>query len=259
MTQDERLLEIQALLEQKRKITLNDLCQHFEISRDSARRDLVKLTQLPGIQRIRGGAISAPVTPHATAYLQKTMSQEKRDIGQAAANFVDPNDFILMDTGTTLSAMASYLRAPLTVVTNSVDGLSALTKDSDANIGVHVLGGEFNPFHRAILGTYAIQQLTKYRINKAFIGVCALSVHGVSTTSDLEASMKQAMIAQAEMTILVCDSSKFDQQHFFHVCGFEQVDVIICDKTPPAAIANIISANDIELILTTPSIKSQRA
>ncbi|MGF1778426.1 DeoR/GlpR family DNA-binding transcription regulator [Vibrio nomapromontoriensis] len=262
MTQDERLLAMQTLLNQKGKITLNDLCEQYAISRDSARRDLVKLAQQPGIQRIRGGAIISPVTPYAIAYQQKTISQAKVDIGQLAASLVEANDYVLLDTGTTVTAMATYLRAPLTVVTNSVDCLSTLTRGADSihnaeqKIGVHILGGEFDVFHRAILGSNATKQLESYRINKAFIGVCALSEHGVSTSSEAEASMKQAMIAQAETTILVCDSSKFGQQNFFQVCNFEHVDVIVCDQAPPANIASQLAKHDIDIILTTPSTKS---
>lgn len=254
MTQDERLLSMQSWLLEQGKITLTEVCERFDISRDSARRDLVKLTQLPGIQRIRGGAISVPVTANAKAYHQKPINQVKLDIGRIAASLVDPNDYILMDTGTTLSAMASYLASPLTVVTNSVDCLTELSQEQC--IDVHFLGGQFNAFHRAMLGTTAIQQLLKYRINKAFIGVCALSEHGLSTTSEEEASMKQAMIAQAELVVFVCDSSKFGQQHFFQVCGVEKADVIITDQAPPPLIGEIIASNDIHLIVTEPSTKS---
>jgi DeoR/GlpR family transcriptional regulator of sugar metabolism len=254
MTQDERLLSMQTWLLEQGKITLTEVCERFYISRDSARRDLIKLAQIPGIQRVRGGAICVPVTANVEAYQQKSITPAKLAIGRVAASLVDTNDYILLDTGTTLSAMASHLQAPLTVVTNSVDCLTTLSRDK--HIGVHLLGGQFNAFHRAILGTTAIQQLSAYRVNKAFIGVCALSEHGLSTTSEAEATIKQAMIAQAKMVVLVCDSSKFGQQHFFQICGLDKVDVIVTDQSPSTALKRIIAAHDIQLIVTESSKES---
>ncbi|MCG7498315.1 DeoR/GlpR family DNA-binding transcription regulator [Vibrio sp. Of7-15] len=248
MTQDERLISMQSWLLEQKKITLSEVCERYGISRDSARRDLVKLTQQPGVQRVRGGAICVPVSPDSKAYHQKSISQVKLDIGRVAASLVEPHDYILMDTGTTLSAMASYLTPPLTVVTNAVDCLTSLSQKQ--GIDLHFVGGKFNGFHRAMLGATAIQQLSQYRLNKAFIGVCALSEHGLSTTSEEEASMKQAMIEQAQLVVLVCDSSKFGQQHFFKVCEMEKVDIIVTDQRPSSPLRDIIESNDIHLIVT---------
>ncbi|CAH0536083.1 HTH-type transcriptional repressor GlcR [Vibrio marisflavi CECT 7928] len=248
MTQEERLLSMQQWLLEVKKITLADVCERYEISRDSARRDLVKLTQIQGIERVRGGAISVPVTGHVTAYRDKPLSLDKQEIGRVAASLVEPNDFISIDTGTTLSAMACYMKLPATVVTNSIDVLSHLADESD--IDVHFVGGKFNAFHRAMLGATAVAQLAQYQVNKTFIGVCAISESGLSTASEEEAALKQAMISQAEKVILVCEIGKFAQQHFFKVCQLEEVDVIVTNQAPPQDMINIIQSNDIELIVT---------
>ncbi|MCL9782454.1 DeoR/GlpR family DNA-binding transcription regulator [Vibrio sp. S4M6] len=249
MTQEERLISMQTWLKKAKKITLTDICQRFEISRDSARRDLVKLTQLPGIERIRGGAICVSVTGGAVAYSDKPISQAKQEIAQAAASLVSPDDYLIIDTGTTLTAMASYLSEPATVITNSVDILSQLSQVKMT--AIHLIGGRFNDFHRAMLGSTAIAQLSQYHVNKAFIGVCAISSHGVSTTSEEEAAVKKAMISQAQKVILVCESSKFGQQHVFKVCDLEKIDVIVTNQAPSASLCDLIRTHDIQLIVTS--------
>lgn len=251
MTQDERLLDMLAWLQEANKITLAEVCTRYGISRDSARRDLVKLTTQRGVQRVRGGAILAPVSPMATAYTAKTISDSKLAIGRAAARLVSQGDCILMDTGTTLTAMANSLDKPGTVVTNSVDCLTALA--SQEGMRVHFLGGEFNPFHRAMLGSTALNQLSQYRVNKVFLGVCALSILGTSTTSEAEAQMKKAMMAQAEQVVLLCDNSKLGQQHMFAVAEIADIDVLITDQTPPDNFLNILHQHDIQLIVTNPN------
>lgn len=254
MTQDERLISMQSWLRENKKITVVGVCERYGISRDSARRDLVKLAQQPGVQRVRGGAICVPVSSDSKAYHQKSISQAKLDIGRVAASLVEPHDYILLDTGTTLSAMASYLTSPLTVITNAVDCLTTLSQTQ--GIELHFVGGHFNAFHRAMFGSTAIQQLSQYRLNKAFIGVCAISEHGLSTTSEAEASMKKAMIEQAQLVVLVCDNSKFGQQNFFKVCDLEKVDIIVTDQHPPSSLNDIIASNDIHLIVTNQSPES---
>ena len=231
MTQEERLLAQHTLLLESKKLTTEQICENFEISRDSARRDLIKLADLADVQRIRGGAILVPVHKNALPYLQREqMSDIKIALGKAAANLVNENDFIIVDSGTSLTAMAAHIISPATVVTNSIDCLALLADQKSIN--VHLLGGQLNHYHRAILGAKAVEQLLKYQVNKVFLGVCALSELGLSTSSEEEANIKKVMIQQAQQLILVCDSSKFEQHNFHSICSLDKVDIIIKDQYP---------------------------
>lgn len=248
MTQDERLIALQSWLAQEHKITLVEICQRFGISRDSARRDLVKLTQLPGVQRIRGGAITAPMMSKPIAYRQKEIGRDKQAIGVAAAKLIEDSDTLLLDSGTTLTALAQQISRPVTIVTNAVDCL--MTLSYNAEVDLHFLGGQLNDFHRAVLDATALAQLKQYNISKAFIGVCALSERGVSTTSSEEATMKKTMMAQAQQVILLCDGSKFDKQQLFKVCDFDSIDVLVTNQTLTPAIQKQLDLHNIRLIVT---------
>lgn len=254
MTQEERLLAQHALLLESKKLTTEQICKHFAISRDSARRDLIKLVDFADVQRIRGGAILVPVQGSALPYRQREqMSAIKKAIGKVAADLVDENDFIIVDSGTSLTAMATYLVGPATVVTNSIDCLALLAEQESIN--VYLLGGKLNHYHRAILGPKAVEQLSEYQVNKVFLGVCALSASGLSTSSEEEADIKKAMIQQAQQLILVCDSSKFEQQNFHHICGLDKVDIIITDQYPPQSLLTLIKKYAIKLLVVNASNK----
>ncbi|WP_432454430.1 DeoR/GlpR family DNA-binding transcription regulator [Agarivorans sp. QJM3NY_29] len=254
MTQDERLLAQHALLLKAKKLTTEQICLHFNISRDSARRDLIKLGELADVQRIRGGAILVPVQESTLPYLQREqLSDRKLAIGEAAAHLVNENDFIIVDSGTSLTAMATYLTNPATVVTNSIDCL-ALLADKES-IHVQLLGGKLNHYHRAILGPKAVKQLLEYQVNKVFLGVCALSESGLSTSSEDEADIKKAMIQQAQQLILVCDSQKFEQQNFHHICGLDKVDMVITDQPPGQNLLSAFEKQGIELLVVNQTNK----
>ncbi len=247
MTQDERIIALQATLENQGKVTIEQIMSTFAISRDSARRDLVKLAALPGVQRIRGGAIRHTVSGLRPSYLEKsTDSKTKSAIGKLAAGLVDADDHILLDASTSLTAMARHLTGPLRLVTNSPDILQCLSQQPD--IAMQILGGGYDSHHRAVLGTEAVRQLTHYRVNKAFIGVCAVSESGLSTNSEAEMHIKRAMLQQADKAILVCDHSKFSTQNFFQVCPLQQIDAIVTDKAPAGALLWSLQQQDIEII-----------
>jgi DeoR family transcriptional regulator of aga operon len=46
----------------------------------------------------------------------------------------------------------------------------------------------------------------------------------------MEAHLNQKMIATAQKTIVLADSSKFGKRGFGRICGLEEVDEIITDK-----------------------------
>ncbi|TRN24793.1 DeoR/GlpR family DNA-binding transcription regulator [Vibrio furnissii] len=249
MTQEERLIHLQMLIKQQGKMTLTDICDQFGVSRDSARRDLVKLTQLPGIQRIRGGAMLAPVSPKSEPFAAKTVSASKHALAQCVASMVDAQDYIVLDTSTTLALVPGYLAAPATIVTNSVNTLAQV--EEGASYTVHLLGGHFDPYSRAILGPQAEQQMAGYHVNKAFIGVCALSERGLTTNYEQEASMKRAMMAQAQQIILVCEQRKMGTENFHHVCDVAAIDMVITDAPPAPALQELFDRHDIQCVVAT--------
>lgn len=55
MNQEERLIKIIEYLNQHRTMSLKIMCELFQVSRDTARRDIVKLTNETTIVRTHGG------------------------------------------------------------------------------------------------------------------------------------------------------------------------------------------------------------
>ncbi len=77
--QEERLVAILDFLKQHNRITTEQICTLLQVSRDTARRDLVKLEEQNAIIRTRGGAILPTVHQKIQSYSGrlKTVSEEK--------------------------------------------------------------------------------------------------------------------------------------------------------------------------------------
>lgn len=131
-------------------------------------------------------------------------------------------------------------------MTNSVNTLAQV--EEGCSHSVHLLGGHFDPYSRAILGAQAEQQMAGYHVNKAFIGVCALSERGLTTNYEQEASMKRAMMAQAQQIILVCEQRKMGSENFHHVCDVAAIDMVITDAPPRQHCKNYLTVTTFSVL-----------
>lgn len=246
MTQDERLIELEAYIRKHNKVTLDFICEQYDISYDSARRDLVKLGERPGILRIRGGAIQKE-SKVSLSYLDRDSSDPvKIALADKAARLVESNDILFLDAGTTNALIAQRLELEASVITNSLESLYVLSQKPQ--IKKCVLGGMFDQFSHAILGNMTIEHIKKYQADRAFIGVSALSESGITADNELDANSKIAMAQQSRQVICVAKSDKFNTQLLYQSCTWEDIDCLITDKKPPQSILEQLEHYDVELI-----------
>jgi DeoR/GlpR family transcriptional regulator of sugar metabolism len=245
MTQEERLIELEELIKNQGKVTLEYICQQYSISYDSARRDLVKLTKLPDIMRIRGGAILDEKRIEQPFVKRVHFSEEKELLSRFAVKSIQENEIIFLDAGTTSAAIARQLTTPSNVITNSIEVLNEII--GRKQIHISILGGSFDDYSHAILGNTTIEQIKKYRADKAFIGVSALSESGITADTELDALLKIAMANQSKKVICVTSSSKFNTQSMYQSCSWSDIDCVITDRTPPKNLLKLIEDNDVEL------------
>ncbi|HDX8902203.1 DeoR/GlpR family DNA-binding transcription regulator [Citrobacter sp. CK196] len=247
MTQEERLIELEELIKNQGKVTLDYICQQYNISSDSARRDLVKLTQLPHILRIRGGAILAEKRVELPYVQRAQYSAEKTLLSAWAAKTINEKEILFIDAGTTSAALARQLPSPVSVITNSIEVLGEII--GNKGISISVLGGNFDDYSHAILGNTVLEQIKRYYADKAFIGVSALSESGITTDTELDALQKVAMAKQSKKVICIATFAKFNLQLMYQSCSWSDIDHIITDKTPPKNILKLIEENDVELVV----------
>ncbi|MEC5317556.1 DeoR/GlpR family DNA-binding transcription regulator [Brenneria populi subsp. brevivirga] len=247
MTQEERLIELEEVIKSQGKVTLDYICQQYNISYDSARRDLVKLTKLPNIMRIRGGAILAEKRIDSPYVSRTQFSVDKLLLSSYAVKNITENEIIFFDAGTTSAALARQLNIPTNIITNSIDVLNELIGKKDINITI--LGGTFDDYSHTILGNTTIDQIKKYHADKAFIGVSALSESGLTTDTELDSLIKIAIAQQAKKVICITSFTKFNTQAMYQSCSWSDIDHIITDRTPPKNILKLIEENDVELTI----------
>ena len=149
---------------------------------------------------------------------RKKFSKEKNEICQLAASFIEENDTIFIDCGTTAFFLARYLTRfnNLRVITNSYSIVSELIPYPQ--IKVYLIGGELDNERMAFYGPMTDNVLSRYKADKAFIGAGGVSLEdGLSSNEEKEAMITIKMAEAADKVYLLCDSSKVQKKLLFHL------------------------------------------
>ncbi len=233
LTLAERHQQILNQLQQEGQVNVLDLCDKMSVSSVTIRKDLKLLEDKGLLFRTHGGATAKNpyTTDRSVNEKEKIQATEKMRIGAAAASLLQPNDSILIASGTTVLAFARNIQAKagLTVITPSLN--VALELNRYPEIEVMQLGGVLRKSSSSVTGPYAESILADFSCSKLFLGVDGIDLEfGLSTTNVMEAHLNRQMIKVSQKTIVLADSTKFGKRGFGKICGFEDIDQIITDK-----------------------------
>lgn len=250
MYQEERLHLILDYLQKNDRISVEDICNLYKVSRDTARRDLVILEKQGTILRTHGGAILPKIKKEIKNYSERLLYdvEEKNKIAKLSASLIKERDTIILDTSTTVQACAELLEdKQCNIITNSINVADLLSKK--INIKVFLLGGKLNNFHRFLYGTATINMLSDYFADKCFISAFGVSEKGVTTADDEDAAVMKKIIEQSKQTILLADHTKFNNNGNYKVCDLSKIDIIITDKKPNEPFMKMLNKNNICLLI----------
>jgi DeoR family fructose operon transcriptional repressor len=232
MLTQERRAQILNLLEEKGAVTVLQLCEIFNASESTIRRDLVALSNLGQLKKVHGGAMvsSQEFLRSEEQFEEKSTKyvDEKTKIAQYAALQINDDDFVFVDAGSTTYLMTKYIKdTKATFVTN---GIAHAKELSNNGCKVFVLGGELKKTTEAIIGLVAASNLQKYNFSKAFIGANGISIKQGYTTPDTEEAMLKAVaLERSFISYVLADSSKFNKVSAVSFASLDSA-CIICDK-----------------------------
>jgi DeoR family transcriptional regulator of aga operon len=249
---------ITALVQERGFARVTDLAQRFAVSTVTVRADLQSLEARGRVRRIRGGAV-----PPGTLRLERpfeVVAQEsaraKAAIGGHAARLVSDGDTVVLDVGTTTTAIASALRAraelsDVIVFTNALNVALEL-EHAWPRISVVVTGGTVRPLQHSLVNPLATVILERIRASIAFIGCNGIDPRGGVTNLNLpEAEIKRAMLLAARRRVVVADGSKLGEVELAKVCDLEEVSLVVTDATADQAVVSDIVAGGCRVELAT--------
>ena len=249
MYQEERLLKILEYLNCYNNISVHEICKMFDISRDTARRDIVKLVEEGTVMRTHGGITLPGLINTIRNYRQRleAHSEEKRNIAEKALMFIKDNEHYFFDVSTTVSYLAKGLNKNVTVFTHSLDNIEILSENKD--VYVHCIGGCLNKTNRFFYDIDCKNSLYGIHFDAAFLGAAAITEDGIYYANHEDAFIKQISAKQSDKVILLADFEKYGRTAYYKGLNWDQIDVIITDRVPPSLYVDIIKSHNIELYI----------
>ncbi len=230
---EERKKRIVEYINEKRRVTVPELCTAFSVSGATMRNDLRELGDAGLITRTHGGAIRKSRTgyePVMEVRSDKNLDAKKL-IARAALNEIEDGDTIILDTGTTVKELAGLLgeKKNLTVVTNDIKVAADL--EGFPSCEVLVIGGLLRKGFHCTVGYRMFSNLESLSVDKAFLGANSFSARKGASTPDISQSeIKQHMIAIAAKVIILCDQTKLETDSFINFASPEKVDLLVTDS-----------------------------
>lgn len=251
MYQQERLIKVLNFLKTNKRISVEEICSMFNISRDTARRDLVILEKQGQVTRTHGGAILPNNMKNPKNYSERLESNilEKESIALKACDLVEAGDLIILDTSTTVQIFSKVMPdEDITSITTSINIADILS--SKSNVKTILLGGYLNHNHKFLYGGLTLSMLDNFFPDKCFIGALGLSCNGLTVSDDNDAEVMRKIIEKSSKVIVLADSSKFNKTANYKVCDLDLIDILITDKLPSSELLDKLVKSNIQLILT---------
>lgn len=239
---------ILSLLKKQGIIKLQELVDQLQASESTIRRDLVQLEESKFLKRVHGGAALLQrkgIEPTIGEKKNKALS-EKKLIARLASTFIEEDDCIYLDAGTTIFEMIPYLKDKnVTVLTN---GLMHIQKLMELEIKTVVVGGTVKFSTNAVVGSTAVQFLNNYRFDKCFIGMNGIHPElGLTTPDPDEALLKKVAINLSSECYVLADSSKLNEVTFAKVADVSGA-ILLTDNNNEEAVEQLLKNPNIKVV-----------
>jgi len=232
MLGEERRQKIQKMLSQQKRLLVNDLCEVFNASAVTIRKDFEILRKRGILTKVHGGAIlnQSSVTDLALTEKERIHHKEKDRIAQCAVSMINRGDVIILDSGSTTTQLARHIKfkKEITVITNSVN---IATELAAGDLEIILTGGILREKSFSLVGPLAENTLQSVTADKLFLGVDGIDFKfGLTTPNLLEAKINHMMMDVSKEIILLADSSKFGRRSMGVINQVNEIDKIVTDS-----------------------------
>lgn len=241
MYAQERKIKILEHLNKRKLASVDELARLLYVSPATIRRDLSAMSAEGLIRRSHGGAVLYGSGAEETSSLIREQEnvKEKKLIAQLAADFVSNSTTLFMDSSSTAGAVIPFIsdRKYLTIITNGLKNALALSHLD--TIRTYVAGGVIQPQTHSAVGSDTCAFFSGLNAQVAMTSCSGISLEqGITDASYEQSRIKQIMLDNAKVKVLLCDHTKFGQIFLCKTSTWKDLDYIVTDCKPPEAYIN---------------------
>lgn len=249
----ERQRIIRELLQREGAVRSVQLQELLNVSLMTVRADLRELEKAGECKLVWGGAVSSAPLPEPRDRLEQRSrfnSEAKARIGLQAAEFIEPGQTIIVDSGSTTLELINHIPPTLDSLRIFTPSLNiAIATARCPQFEVIVPGGTLRNLTLSLVGPQTIDGLELVNADLTFLSASAFSLdHGITTSDAQDVYVKKAMIRQGQRVILLADSSKFGRVNPMNIGALSDIDLLITDDALADGDAKAIRAQGVEVI-----------
>ena len=226
-----RLNQIAKQVRATGSITVDQIASQFNVTVQTARRDLSILADAGTVKRVHGGAVAADTVTNRDYEERRELNSDiKQAIGKACAADIPHQSSLFMNIGTTTEAVSKHLgqHEKLLVVTNNINIGVSLAQHTQTE--VVLTGGTIRRSDGGLVGLVAENIVNNFKFDIAVIGCSGIDEDGDLLDYDLaEIAVSRAIIRQARKTYVVADHSKFFQTPPVRITSLSEVSRLYTD------------------------------
>lgn len=246
------ILEVEKYIKKNETVSIEELQDHFNVSINTIRRDINALAEKNSVKKVYGGVKSINNSNQkALDYSERNVSnyKQKKEIGKLASTFIEQNDIIYIDTGTTTIHILDNIDENLTftLITNSLDIINKATRFK--NVTIFIIGEKYAPRTRSFTGIKSQSIIEKFNIKKAFMSATGINIKNGLSNAELEENLiKQTVIRQSETKYALTDHSKIGKATLLTYAQLNELDYLITDQLPESSIQEYCQKHYIDII-----------
>ncbi len=229
------------------EVSVDQLAKKFDTSEVTIRKDLAALENSGLLLRRYGGAV--PLPNELIEAKSDKVSKRKVSIAEKAATLIRDHNRIILDSGSTTSALVKELgnKQGLVVMTNSL----AIAKEIHALENEPTLlmtGGTWDPHSESFQGKVAESVLRSYDFDQLFIGADGIDIERGTTTFNELLGLSQVMAEVSREVIVMVESEKLNRKIPNLEIPWSQIHTLITDEDMPMEFREKIIAQGINVI-----------
>lgn len=257
MKKNERVDKIVGILQRENGLPIQTISKQLGVSHMTVRRDLEQLVEDGQVKLIHGGVIFAPgndlpneQSPYSLNTAETVRVEEKQRIGILAAELIEADDTLIIDSGSTTEFLANNIseHLPRTILCYALNIISATARLKGCR--QVFAGGTMHENTLMFESPEGIELIKRHRATKAFISAAGVhSEFGVTCLNAYERETKRVVIEAAEQKILLVDSSKFGLIRSDYFAELSDFDVVVTNRNVSQEYVSCMEELGVQIIL----------
>lgn len=252
MFANERMNLTCEMLKRSGAVTTAQISSDLNVSVETVRRDLLTLEREHKLVRVHGGAVSiggavmnSPLSDRLELNLDK-----KKSLSKATCRFINENDVVTIDEGSTGLELAKVLVScfnNLTVITHSLDIFNVVIQKD--GFEVILIGGRFLKGENSFCGYLAENSFKSLHLGKVFITPSAISLKsGLCNTDEQTVPLQRIIASRADSVFILADSDKFEKSALYTTLPLDTSYTYITDSDMSDELIKLYGENGYRIV-----------